>query len=381
LGDGAWTLTTREKKIMNTMMLGKPILGLAVLGAALVGCGASDGGSAGTATPGKPLSAAERFIANNAKTNSAMNMVALKYYNNGTEVAMFYEPSPGTVMVALAGSPVGSSMLNRAMVEGKTASEMWDVVAPGESVPEALARAIERSKNPAQAVERSTNPVAANDAIMAEYARLGSGEVSAPAPAAPTTVPTQGEKLYSGGYCSNGGFIHDWGNIGAGAAFRHQVDSTWGWIQDGAWNNWNFTGHEVFAACPMGDVSNTGGRVSVTTPHNLQFLTWDLPPDNFVVSPWILPPTQNGSGVFNDGDFNCGWDLCCGHGLQFGGTRCTPTGSIGNGRFDSTCMLNQGSSCGDHFWWIAYATLNGPSYCQDGQASCPCNAPNDCTGA
>jgi hypothetical protein len=371
-----------------------------VLGAALVGCGVSGGngstgsgnGSAGTGAQVKTLSVAEQFVATNAKTNSELNLVALKYLNNGTEVAMFYEPSPGTVMFSVAGSPVVRSVLNHALVEGKTASELWELVSPGESVPEALAQAIERSKNPAlisqsraanpapetpaQASDLSSNLAAVNEARMAENAQLGGGQVSAPSPA----VQTNGENLLSGGYCSNGGFFNDWGSLGSGAAFRHVTEQNFGWIQDGAWNNWSFTGHAQFAACPTGDVSNTGGQLAVTWPHG-STQTWWLNPNFFQVSPWVLPATSLNNGTFNNGDYNCGWDSCCGHGFQFGGTRCTPTGSIANGKFSSACFLNHGSSCGDHFWWIGYATVNGPSYCQDGQASCPCSAPNDCTGA
>jgi hypothetical protein len=403
----ALRLVTREKKTMNNMMMSRSILGVAVFGAALVGCDASNGGngSAGTGTQGTTLSAAERFVANNAKTNSELNMIALKYLNNGTEVAMFYEPSPGTVMFAIGGSPVGQSVLNHAMIDGKSASELWSLVAPAEAVPLALAQAIERSKNPAplsqartgdsalqtpaQPIDRNANSGPASDARMAAAAQLGGGQVSAPTSA----VQAKGEKLLSGGYCSNGGFANAWGGIIPGnAQFSHRVapgdpDSNWGWIQDGAWDNWKFTGHAQFGACPTGDVSNMGGRLTVTWPHG-PTNSWWLDPDFFLVTNWILPATSLNNGTFNDGDFNCGWDICCTPSCnsfpfcQVGDTRCTPTGSIANGRFDSACFLNYGNSCGDHFWFIGYATGNGPSYCKYGGSEwCPCNAPNDCTGA
>jgi hypothetical protein len=396
-----------RERIMDKITWRQPCLALAVFGAAIVGCDAPGGGNGSAATGQQPkaLSVAERFVAKNANTNSQLNMVALKYMNNGTEVAMFYEPSPGKVMFALGGSPLGGrSVLNHAMIAGKTASEMWGLVAPGESVPGALAQAIERSKNPAppsqestgesalqtpaQAIDRNSTLGPVNDARIAAAAKLGGGVISAPAPA---VVQAKGEKLLSGGYCSNGGFANDWGNLGNGAQFRHRVapgdpDSTWGWIQDGAWDNWRFTGHAEFAACPTGDVSNTGGLLSVTWPHG-PTNSWWLDPDFFLVSGWILPATNLNNGTFNTGDYDCGWDWCCTPPCnsfplcQVGGNRCTPTGSIANGRFDSDCFLNYGSSCGDHFWFIGYATGNGPSYCEYGDNWCPCKFPNDCTGA
>jgi hypothetical protein len=350
---------------MNKIMLAKPFLMVAVLGAAAVACGASDGGSGSHGSVGtgpkattqqKSLSPAERFIALNAKTNSELNLVTLKYLNNGTEVAMFYEPSPGNVMFSIAGSPVGHSVLNRTLIQGKTPSQLWDLVAPGESVPEALAHAIWRSKNPAPVAENA-QPERTQVSAPA-HAQPEGRRVSAPPPA----VPSKGEQLLSGGYCSNGGFWNDWNALASGSANQDVGVSNWGILED----NWDYTGHERFAACPTGDVSNKGGELWVNWRDGSQS-SWHLEPDFYQISPFGLP------------NYNCGWDACCGHGFQIGGTRCTPVTTHANGGFTSQCFFDQGFSCGDDFDWIGFVTDNGPSYCQDGQASCPCRTP-DCDG-
>jgi hypothetical protein len=324
---------------MNKMMLGKPFLMVAVVGAAVVGCSTSDGsnGSPSTGTQEMPLSIAERFVALNTQADSDMNLVARKYLNNGTEVAMFHEPIAGHIMFSVAGSPLGSSVLRRDLIEGKTASELWALVAPGEPVSDTLAQAIERSKNPAPLSE----------ALIVEKARPSGPQFGALAPA----VQTEGETLLSGGYCVSQ-FWADWGNIGNGAQNRTSSVFNFGWY-DIAYNG--VTHQSQYAACPLGNVSNLGGRLTVHFP-NGSTSQWNLGPDFFLVT-----------GVWTAGT-NCGWDISCGRCptppfCQIGGTRCTPQGFNIEGRFDSQCFLSYGSSCGDNFDWISWASFQGP-YCQ-----------------
>ncbi len=325
---------------MNKMIRGKSFLVVALLGAAGVACGASDGsdGPPGAGAQEPSLSIAERFVASNPQADSEMHLVARKYMNNGTEVAMFHEPLAGHIMFSVAGSPLGPSVLRRDMIEGKTASELWALVAPGEPVPEAMAQAIERSKNPAPVSEAGT----------VVNARPAAPQFGAP----PAAVHGDGETLLSGGYCVSQ-FWSDWGNIGNGAQYRTSSVFNWGWYDipyDG------ITDQSQYAACPLGNVSNLGGRLTVYFPDGSTG-QWNLGPDYYLVT-----------GVWTAG-FSCGWDASCGSCnpfpfCQIGGTRCTPQGFNIEGRFDSDCYLDYGSSCGDNFDWISWAS-DQDSYCAD----------------
>ncbi|HEX4460720.1 MAG TPA: hypothetical protein VIA18_22225, partial [Polyangia bacterium] len=121
----------------------------ALVGAALVGCGEPETGgaaaakaetnvasaSAATAASG---SVADKVIAANTQADRELGLLARKVLNNGTEVAEFYEPVQGQIVFSAAGSPSGPSVLRRDLIQGKTASQVWAVVAPGEAVPQAL---------------------------------------------------------------------------------------------------------------------------------------------------------------------------------------------------------------------------------------------------
>jgi hypothetical protein len=335
---------------MNKMILSKSSLIAAFLGAAVVACGASDGGNAPGAgaqdkqlgTAGAQLSVAEQFVADNTQVDEVMHLVARKFLNNNTEVAMFHEPLAGHIMFSIGGSPVGQSVLNHDVIEGKTASELWTLVAPGEAMPDTLAQAIERSKNPAAL------PVVEAHAV--DDARPEAPQFGAPAPA----VETKGEALLSGGYCSNGTFWSQYGNNGVGAQRRTATTFNYGWV-DISYSG--VTSQSAFAVCPQGNVSNTGGWFTMHLP-NGTVPQWHLNPDGFVYT-----------GVWTAGQ-TCGWDISCGNCggatpapfCQIGGTRCTPNGFNIEGRFDSQCYLDRGSSCGDNFDWVSWASFRG-SYC------------------
>ena len=328
---------------MNKLTLGKRVVMVAVLGAAGIACGASDGGNGASGTGEQsaeaqknPISIAERFVAMNTQADSDMHLVARKYLNNDTEVAMFHEPVAGHIMFSVGGSPVGPSVLNRGMIEGKTASELWTLVAPGEAVPDTLAQAIERSKNPAPMTE----------AGIAADAPSGKPQFGAPAPA----VQPSGETLLSGGYCSSQ-FWYDWGTLGSGVQNRTYTVKNYGYY-DIPYSG--VTGESQYAICPQGNVSNLGGRLTVNAPNGKS--QWNVGPNYYLVT-----------GVWSAGE-SCGWDASCGNcnpwfpWCSVGGTRCSPIGFNIDGRYDSQCFLNRGSSCGDNFDWISWASSAG-SYC------------------
>jgi hypothetical protein len=263
-----------------------------------------------------------------------MHLVARKFLNNDTEVAEFYEPVPGRILFSAAGSPLGASVLHFDQMQGKTASERWALIAPGELVPEALAQAIERSNDPALANQapQSAPPEPAQH-----------GDFGAPAPAA----ESKGDTLLSVGYCASQ-FWTDWGNWGSGAQARNASSYTYGyydWYYDG------WTGTAGYAACPQGNASGLGGRLSVNEPGSTSPAVWILPPNYYRAYDW---PAL----------VNCGWDISCGTWSTVGGTRCSPIAFNINGRFDSQCLLSYGSSCGDWFDWISFAS-QGSSYCQN----------------
>jgi hypothetical protein len=328
---------------MNRIMQDKPFLMMAVLGAALVGCGASEGGngSLGEGAGEKPsspshveFSIAEKIVAANAKADHDANLVARKFLNNGTEVVEFYEPVPGYILFSAAGSPFGHSVLNRAEIEGKTASELWALLAPGEPVPETLAHAIERSADPGL-VNQGLEEVNAQPAQTPEF--------GAPAPA----VESTGERVLSGGYCT-GQFWSDWGNWGNGSTYRTSTEYTF------AWNGISYFGVTATAGyivCPLGDASNLGGQLTIAWPDNSTGV-WSVGVDTYRWETWT-------AGV------NCGWDISCGNVnlLRVGGTKCTPAGRNINGRYDSECSLLYGGTCGDHYDWISFASYRN-AWCE-----------------
>jgi hypothetical protein len=305
---------------------------IVTVSAALVGCGApmgageSPGGpAAGKAAGTPPRSAAEQIIVANAQAERDARLIARKVLNNGTEVAEFYEPAPGQILFSAAGSPTEGTVVKRELIEGKTASEVWAAVAGGEPVPQALAAAIERSRN----------PVAAAQAAELQRAQPAIGEASAVGAEGPKS-----EKLspFAGGYCATR-FWQDWANWGAGSS-RAVATYQHGWN----WQSWsNVTATAGYIVCPQGDVSGTGGRLTIDFPNGSG--VWNVAPNSYRWETWT-------AGA------DCGWDISC------LGTRCTPVAFGISGRYDSDCFLSRGSSCGDKYDWITFAGSQG-SYCQN----------------
>jgi hypothetical protein len=301
-------------------------------GVMLVGCGGvADGGAPAVPVEANPVNAsrsvAEQIIAANANADREMRLVARKLLNNDTEVAEFYEPNPGQILFSAAGSPTAGTVLRREQIQGKTASEVWSLVAPGEAVPQALAAAIERSQLP-PSVNEPSEP--ARKAV--EPSRPASGG-DAPTLTADKIVP-----FSATGYCA-GQFWQDWGNWGAGSS-RNSQTLNWGWNYQ-SWSN--VTGTAGYIVCPQGNVSNTGGRLTVNFPNGTTG-SWNVAPNYYR---W----TTSTAGA------NCGWDVSC------WGTRCTPNPFYIYGKYESNCYLTRGTSCGDNYDWITWASSSG-SYCQ-----------------
>jgi len=323
-----------------------------VLAAVVVGCGAADtstdpGGqgsepkvdgqekanTVGSSTA--QLSIAEQIVAANGQADRDMHLVARKVLNNGTEVAELYEPVPGQIMFSAAGSPLGKSVIQRDQIQGKTATEVWGVIAPGEAVPEALSQAIERSTHPDLATEPNAQ------SALAEPAQAEAHKAADPAVA----VQANGQTLLSGGYCTNQ-FWTDFGNNwGQGAKYRFVG------VYNFTWNSRSFsgiTGTAGYAVCPQGDISGQGGKLTVNQPNGSNPF-WNVAVNNYRWSTWTAGVT-------------CGWDISCGvcnpaPFCQIGGTKCTPNGFNINARYDAA------SGSGDHYDWVSFASLAG-SYCQ-----------------
>lgn len=309
----------------------------ALVGAAFVGCGEPETGDGATAAKAETSvtsaaavsgSIADKVIAANTKADRELGLLARKVLNNGTEVAEFYEPVQGQIVFSAAGSPSGPSVLHRDLIQGKTASQVWAVVAPGEAVPQALADAIERSRT-----------AAPDDAILnvaPKQPEATSATDTTAAAVKPEIVP------FATGYCS-GQFWTDWGNWGGS---NSTVSQTYNYGYN--YNSWsNVTGTAGYIVCPQGNVSGTGGQLTVNFP-------------NGTTSVWQVLPNYYRWATSTAGE-NCGWDISCwASGL---GDRCSPVAFGITGRYDSSCYLTKGTSCGDNYDWITFASI-GSSYCE-----------------
>jgi hypothetical protein len=285
--------------------------------------------------------------------------------NNETEVVEFYEPKPGQIMFSAAGSPVRATQVDAKALQGKTASQIWALVAPGEAVPERLAQAIARSK--AAAAE----PPASEPAPAASTDRMPQASGTAPSNEKRVVAPTENPAdrldgptlLRSGGYCS-GQFWTDFATWGTGHAWREALTTDTGFY-DRQFDNITEAG---WAVCPQGDVSGRGGSFTASLGLN-SFLE----ANQFHVLPnyyrWV---------TWTAGE-NCGWDASCGL-----GNRCTPVNGSLEMDYTSDCVGIYGSSCGDHFDYISFWDRWG-SFCETAKGPCPeagllgCNCRSDGT--
>jgi hypothetical protein len=314
----------------------------ALVGATLAGCGAADGGedSVGGQAEAKPASTspaktsvAEQIIAAGAKPDHDLNLITRKFLNNDTEAVEFYEPAPGHILVSATGSPTGASMVRPEMLRGKTASEVWAAVAPKEPMPQALVDAVTRAGAP---VSKS---VARNPSAASEQPPPGQSVVGAPNPKPDTIVRPEDT-----GYCASQ-FWSNFGNSGHGSI----VSETYNYGYN--YQTWsNITDQTQFAVCPHGNVSGTGGQLTVVFPTGTD--VWAVGANYYRLSP-----------IETAGE-NCGWNVSCWAQGYPGGNQCTPSPFNAKGTYDSACYLSKGTSCGDNYDWYTWADSQGP-YCEE----------------
>lgn len=327
---------------------------VALVAAALGGCAGAPTGNdpvvangVGSATTAAAQSPAARIIAENALVDQQLHLVARKVVNNDTEVVEFYEPIPGQILVSTAGSPKGPSQLHMDELRTKPIAESWAKLAPGEEMPSTLADAIKRQTE-------ATYPTLEADRAAQAAVERGETPASSPEEAQPVVASriasgsdvvaqnTVAPKLANTGYCSSQFWV-DFGNV-SGNAGVSSFDWTYGWY----WQTRSASTNAMFAMCPTGDVSGTGGNMTLSNPNGGASSVWHLGANYYRSAGW-------------NGGVSCHWTLSCA--AQGMGEWCTPVLFNLTGRFDSDCYLNKGTSCGDDFGFISWGT-DGPQYCQ-----------------
>jgi hypothetical protein len=239
-------------------------------------------------------------------------------------------------MFSAAGSPLGKSVIVRDQIQGKTAAEVWGIIAPGEAVPEALGAAVERSSHLDLAAEQIAKSTLAQPVEANAFKAVSS----------PVAARANGETLLSGGYCA-GQYWTDFGNNwGQGAHYRTAAvyNYTSNWQSYGG-----ITGTAGYSVCPQGDISGQGGKLTLNFPDGTNPF-WNVAANNYRWETW----TSNSA--------TCGQDVSCTSCNPFPfctvRNRCTPNG------FNIKGTYNAFSGSGDHYDWISFATLAG-SYCQN----------------
>jgi hypothetical protein len=329
---------------------------IALVGAALAGCTGAPAESEPAAAHGAAPAAvaasqsvADRIVAANAQAERDMHLIARKHLNNDTEIVEFYEPVPGQIMVSIAGSPQGPSQVHMAELRTKPAAEIWAALAPGEELPRSLSDAIARQpgvtytsaaadRAKQQAADRGETPAApaaVAEPVVSSVSNVLSDEVAQPRPAI-TPLAT------NLGYCSQQ-FYTDFGNESANAGIT-SATFNYGWYQ----TTRNASSFAEYVVCPTGDVSNTGGRFTVTY-------------GNGATGQWEIAPNYYRAAWSSSTAVTCDWTFSCY--LQGMGDWCTPVTFSLTGRFDSDCYLNKGTSCGDDFGVVNWG-VNTFQYCQ-----------------
>jgi hypothetical protein len=206
------------------------------------------------------------------------------------------------------------------------------VVAPGEPIPTSLAEAIARGREASHQV--SSTPSPAKDPPR----HAGSSGAHVLPPGSGATLPPRTFAPMTGGYCFSQ-FWTDWGNWYATAPARTAGTWSYGWMyQD--YNNWS--GQIGVIVCPKGDVSGTGGELAYYDGHSNP--AWTVAPNYYR---WYVET----AGV------SCGWDF------YYWCTHCSSVNIGAEADYYSACYQSTGSSCGDNFDWISFATTRAP-YCE-----------------
>jgi hypothetical protein len=310
------------------------------------GCSADGGGGTSTqvgsisgpaagAVSTESVSIAKQIAASNSATDQRLNLLVRKYLNDETEVVEFYEPQPGQIIISTAGSPVQHSVLPP--LRGKTAAEVWTLVAPGEALPESLADAILRQG------QGSLLPAKPQATTMRRSSSTGKeliGPAVGQAPSAPVIDPASVNQQLnkSGGYCSSQ-FWTDFTNwcVDTGDTYC-TVSQAFNYGYYGY--NWTDITADGYAVCPQDDWGWFGWSLTDG---------WNVPADTYRTETQSDPPS-------------CGYNLFC------LGTECTPNFYNVTMTFDSHCYLEYGTSCGYNFDYITWDNWWG--VCGTGESCC-----------
>jgi hypothetical protein len=117
-------------------------------------------------------SIAQQIISANANADSSLHLLARVSLDETSEVAEFYEPSPGRILFSMAGRPSNGPALTQKDVAGKPIADVWQMVSHGAPMPDALASALKASPAPlADHVDRAASAGAPTSTAAPESSR------------------------------------------------------------------------------------------------------------------------------------------------------------------------------------------------------------------
>jgi hypothetical protein len=238
---------------------------------------------------------AEAVVGLNTSADKQLNVISRVFLNGGSEVIEFYEPTPGHVLVSMAGGSLTSKPSFQADdLRGHSPLEVFAMVAPGERAPESLVAANERLS------ARTATPTweagdagliqepSASPGALATQSSTGAGNGYGSSGWAPPSTSTPG-------YCRNK-WLSDFpcqcptGAGGAGAKYCWCLTD-----QSGQQSTWVTNGtRDEFNVCPL--AGSVTLQVSGTNSG-----AWTVPQDTYR---WF----------FDSGLRNCGflWLSTCG---------------------------------------------------------------------
>jgi hypothetical protein len=156
----------------------------------VMGCGTpSDGaGTPGETTQATGMPGGVQFATENASLDEPLHLVARAYVNDQAEVLSLYEPYPGHIVAVGAGRPTGHALLSPAGLLGSqahTGQGIWQAVAPGQPMPDALLQAMARQAAGVGNERLVSTPNGAEESIASlegvnatQSAQQGPGEAS-----------------------------------------------------------------------------------------------------------------------------------------------------------------------------------------------------------
>jgi hypothetical protein len=197
------------------------ILGTMILWAGA--CLASKPGDAaeGSLEPSRGAVSTSEAFNPNAEAEEQFNLIARVYRQNGNAVE-FYEPEPGLVAISEVGR-AGNDFLGK---RGKlSVEEVFDQIAPGQPLPEALVDALERSRLPVSLPEWTTRP-ARPEVVTLLSPAIGGVTTSGTGGARPALLPD------TPGSCNNTWFTNTQCDLPVDPNFcTDPVSCQWDWTE------------------------------------------------------------------------------------------------------------------------------------------------------